>query len=295
MTDEIIDENPKQLALWQDAIEIMTDDGARCVLIDGEPHVSILDAYKIYGGSQNPTTDWKRHKGILQRQGYKLEELLDYQFTASDGKRKKSTPIASTEQLMRIAQITDFKEWEPLRAEMARLMANKSKRQFAQIPDKTPVRQSKAFRMHLDANYTPELAERAIDIKRQSQESRNTLSSEWSHRGAKGQDYGRLTNDVTEAATGRTVKQWRDQYGVKGTPREYFSAAKNAALDWVQRVAAGLHKDNDSHGVDELERDIHKVGSVLDPVQLRKLFPDMDLDTPSVPPEQKALSAGGEE
>jgi hypothetical protein len=110
--------------------EFVFDGTIRCVILNGEPYWSILDTYKIYGKSQNPTTDWKRHKETLELQGYNLEFLLDYVFVGSDGRKKKKTPITNLEGFMRIAQVADFKEWEPLRRKMAKLMAENIRNSF---------------------------------------------------------------------------------------------------------------------------------------------------------------------
>lgn len=97
----------------------------RGCLIGGIPYISILDAYRIYGKSSNPTRDWKRDKAKLERQRnndiHNLPICVDYVFAGEDGKNKKPTPIANEVQLLRIVQVVEFPEWDHLRQFMAEL------------------------------------------------------------------------------------------------------------------------------------------------------------------------------
>jgi hypothetical protein len=116
------------------SIEFLFDGKVRSVMIDGQPFWSILDTYKTYGNSSNPTRDWKRDLAELKEQGYNLPNLVDYVFAGADGKNKRSTPLANLEGFMRIAQVAKFKEWEPLRIHMAKLMAQYVREKVRQDP-----------------------------------------------------------------------------------------------------------------------------------------------------------------
>jgi hypothetical protein len=103
--------------------EFVFDGKIRCVILNGEPHWSILDTYRHYGRSSNPSRDWKRDQKDLETQGlFGLPMVVHHVFPGSN-RNNETTPVANLEGFMRIAQVAKFKEWEPLRWKMAKLMA----------------------------------------------------------------------------------------------------------------------------------------------------------------------------
>jgi len=112
-------EDPKQ------PTEFVFDNKVRYVIMKGEPHWSIFDAYRIYGNSKNPRSDWLRDVKELEAQGFDIVSYVrQYQFfNEKVNRRSRPTPVANMRVFMRIAQVAKFKEWEPLRQKMADLMA----------------------------------------------------------------------------------------------------------------------------------------------------------------------------
>jgi hypothetical protein len=105
--------------------EFVFDGKIRCVILNGEPHWSILDTYKHYGRSSNPNRDWARDQEELTEQGFEvLPFLVQHRFPDKSGKENRATPVTNLQGFMRIAQVAKFKEWEPLRQKMAALMAD---------------------------------------------------------------------------------------------------------------------------------------------------------------------------
>lgn len=103
--------------------------GVRRVQIDGVWFFSILDIFKLYGETSNPTVEWAQVESFLIKQGaidplwqaegsMKIIGLRTYQF---EGKGQRKTPIGTFKMIMRIAQVTTFKGWESARDQMAQL------------------------------------------------------------------------------------------------------------------------------------------------------------------------------
>lgn len=94
------------------------DDRIRRVEIEGVLHFSILDVF-AYGGSagssDNPSKYWARAKRRLIDQGNKLPGLVDWR---QDGKGKP-TPMGTFKFFLRLVQVVEISEWEPIRAWMA--------------------------------------------------------------------------------------------------------------------------------------------------------------------------------
>ncbi len=98
------------------------DNQIRKIVIGHETFFSILDVFKYYGDSGNPNRDWGRVKERLQEQGFDVvSQLVEHQFTRSDGKLNRATPVATFNTFLRIAMVSRIKSWESLRQWMADL------------------------------------------------------------------------------------------------------------------------------------------------------------------------------
>lgn len=108
----------RQLSLFETAM----DNRIRRVEIDGVMHFSILDTFEYsgsIGSAKNPSAYWKRAQKRLAGQGGNLTGVLDYQFTASDNRKKKETPVAPFKFFLRLVQVVEIAEWEHIRQWMA--------------------------------------------------------------------------------------------------------------------------------------------------------------------------------
>lgn len=104
---------PAQLSLFTPQF----DSRIRRIEIDGVTYFSVLDVFTHYGKAKNSRTSWETAKNRLEKQGFNSSrEILQLQF---EGERQRETPIASFKTMLRIAQVTDFKEWEYVRGWMA--------------------------------------------------------------------------------------------------------------------------------------------------------------------------------
>lgn len=109
---------PRQLSIF----EPQFDDRVKHKELEGQVRFSILDVFEHYGSegsASNPATYWARAKKRLIKQGSDLTGLLDWRDDAQSG--GKPTPMATFEFFMRMVQVVEIKEWEPLRAWMAEI------------------------------------------------------------------------------------------------------------------------------------------------------------------------------
>lgn len=115
-----------QLELFQ-STDFKQWERVRKVEIDNEMYFSVLDIFKFFGDGLNPSRDWKTTLNRMTEQGYsQTTDLVDYVFEGADGKKKKSTPVANLKAFFRIAQSTDFKQWELIRDYMAQAAKEKT-------------------------------------------------------------------------------------------------------------------------------------------------------------------------
>ena len=95
-----------QLALFEDAVSKHWEE-IRKVEIDNKMFYSVLDIFKYFGDSSNPTVAWKQTLDRMIKQGFEgSNDLLEHTF---EGKGQRQTPIANQTAFFRIAQATNFK------------------------------------------------------------------------------------------------------------------------------------------------------------------------------------------
>lgn len=94
--------------------------------INGIMYYSILDIFKFYGDTQNYQREWQQVQKTLEKQGFGSDtdsvQLLMHKF---EGQGQRDTPIATREVFFRIAQSTNFKNWEHIRRAMSQALDEK--------------------------------------------------------------------------------------------------------------------------------------------------------------------------
>lgn len=102
----------------------------RSLDLNFETFFSILNVSKYYGESGNPNRDWGRVKDRFQERGFDvISQVVEHQFTRSDGKLNRATPTETLNTFLRIAMVSRIKSWESLRQWMADLAEEDIKHQ----------------------------------------------------------------------------------------------------------------------------------------------------------------------
>lgn len=230
----------------------------RKVQINGEWHFSIIDIFEHYGsGSTNPKREWQRVKDKLSEQGSDVvPNMVLHQF---EGQGQRKTPLASLSAILRIAQVVTFQNWEGLRQWMADLAA----REIQGLQEKAMIRH-RLYNKLVNEGFTPQEAQQWIDARVELKTSRQEMTDTWRQHGVTGRDFGRLTNEVTEVAVGKTATELKRELGVTSSPRDYLSTAQNVAIKITEFTSRMLHIGRDSAGVDELSDDIQDTRPIID-------------------------------
>lgn len=196
--------------------------GIRRVEINSVMYFSVLDIFKIYGDTTNPTVEWAKVQSFLVKQGaisedwnntssMKSIELLLHQFT---GERQRPTPIATFKMVMRIAQVTTFKGWESVRDQMARL-ANERVEEIANPELGIERAQDRFIGSKIDQGMSTQEAQDFLILVQEGK----VIRRQWTDvlkrvvRGAI--YYGTITNAEYEVLFGMTAKQITDATGFK--------------------------------------------------------------------------------
>ena len=171
-------------------------------------YFSIVDVVAILTDSADPNNYWKVLKSRLIKEGNKSVTNCNRLKMKSpkDGKYYK-TDVADAEQLLRLVQSIPSPKAEPFKLWLAEV--GYERLEEAEDPEKSIDR---AMEMYLRKGYSKEW----VNQRLKSIEIRKDLTDEWDKRGVKkGREYAILTDEITKAWSGLTVKDYKKVKGLK--------------------------------------------------------------------------------
>ncbi|MBU2542217.1 hypothetical protein KJ785_01490 [Patescibacteria group bacterium] len=168
---------------------------------------SIVDMIAILTESNNPNNYWKVLKHRLKEEGSQLvTNCNQLKLLSSDGK-KYLTDVANTEQLLRLIQSIPSPKAEPIKLWLAKVGYER-----IEETEDPELAFDRAMRTYLKKGYSKEW----INQRLKTIEVRKDLTDEWQERGVKaGLEFAILTDEITKAWTGKSVKQYKTFKGLK--------------------------------------------------------------------------------
>lgn len=170
-------------------------------------YFSIVDVIAVLTDSNNPQVYWRVLKKRLLGEGNEtVTNCNGLKMVAPDGKMRL-TDVADTEQLLRLIQSIPSPKAEPFKQWLAK--TGYERIEESQDPEKSIDR---AMENYLKLGYSTAW----INQRLKSIEVRKELTDEWENRGVKkGQEFASLTDIITQAWSGNTVKQYKNLKGLK--------------------------------------------------------------------------------
>jgi len=164
-------------------------------------YFSIVDVVSILSGSADGRNYWKVLKHRLKEEGSEVvTKCNQLKMQATDGKFYL-TDAANTETLMRLIQSIPSSKAEPFKLWLAKVGYER-----IEETEDPELAMDRAMRTYLKKGYTKEW----INQRLKSIEVRKDLTDEWQERGMKeGMDYAILTDEITRAWAGRSVKDYK--------------------------------------------------------------------------------------
>ena len=196
----------------QNKLKLFENKKIRYVWSDEEEdwYFSVVDIVEVLTESKDYQTArnyWKVLKTRLKSEGSELVTNCNrLKLQASDGKMRE-TDCLSTKNVLRLIQSIPSPKAEPFKMWLAQL-GNDRFEEYAD-PEKAIIRGADYYRAK---GYT----EGWINQRLQTIEMRKELTDEWKARGIEKEvDYAILTNEMTKAWSGLTVKEYKQKKGLK--------------------------------------------------------------------------------
>ncbi len=170
-------------------------------------YFSIIDIVEILTETPNARKYWSVLKTRLKKEGSQLAtNCSQLKLQSSDGKFYK-TDVADTEQLFRLIQSIPSKKAEPFKLWLAQV----GRERMDEIED-PELGFDRLMETYLKKGYSKNW----INQRLKSIEVRKELTDEWDNRGVKkGQEYAILTDEITKAWSGLSVKEYKNHKGLK--------------------------------------------------------------------------------
>lgn len=177
---------------------------------DGEQeewYFSVIDIIAILSGSTQPRKYWNDLKRKLKAEGSELSEKIgQLKMQAADGKQRL-TDVLDTKAVLRLVQSIPSPKAEPFKMWLAQVGSER----LDEIADP-----EKAILLGADFYRAKGYTEGWINQRLQTIEMRKELTDEWKERGIDAEkDYAILTNELTRAWSGLSVKEYKNIKGLK--------------------------------------------------------------------------------
>jgi len=170
-------------------------------------YFSVVDIIDVLADPANPRKYWNDLKSKLNKEGSELSEKIgQLKMLAQDGKMRL-TDTLHTEQIFRLIQSIPSPKAEPFKLWLAKV--GYERLEETEDPELSIDR---AMKTYLKKGYS----KKWINQRLKSIEVRKDLTDEWEERGVKeGLEYAILTDEITKAWAGKSVKQYKQFKGLK--------------------------------------------------------------------------------
>jgi len=191
------------------AIKLFEQNQIRSLWSDEEEkwYFSIVDVIQVLTESSIPKRYWTDLKKKLKTEGSQLyDNIVQLKLKSSDGKFYK-TDVADTEQLFRLIQSIPSPKAEPFKLWIAKV----ARERIDEIQD-PELGIDRLMETYFKKGYSKEW----VNQRLKSIEVRKDLTDEWDKRGVKkGLEYAILTDEITKAWSGLSVKEYKNHKDLK--------------------------------------------------------------------------------
>lgn len=217
-----------------------------------EWYFSVVDIVAVLTDSENPRSYWKVLKNRLSKEGSELvTNCNQLKMQASDGKYYM-TDCLTTKGVLRLIQSIPSPKAEPFKIWLAQVGAERLD-EIAD-PEKAILRGADYYR---EKGYP----ENWINQRMQTIRMRKELTDEWAERGVETSlEYAILTNDMTRAWSGMTVREYKELKGLhKENLRDNMTDIELVLNMLAEVTTTAISKQEQPEGFDE-NRKIAKRG-----------------------------------
>ena len=207
-------------------------------------YFSIIDVIAALTGTDRPRKYWSDLKAKLSTEGSQLSENIGQLKMAAEDGKMRLTDVADTEQVLRLIQSIPSPKAEPFKQWMAKVGYER-----IEETDDPELSFDRAMETYLAKGYTKEW----INQRLKSIEVRKELTDEWEKRGVnRGMDFAILTDIITKAWSGKSVKQYKRHKDLKKENlRDHMTNLELVLNMLAEATTAEISKEKNPTTLDE--------------------------------------------
>lgn len=216
---------------------------------------SIVDIVGVLTESSNPQVYWRVLKKRLKDEGNEtVTNCNGLKMMSSDGKMRK-TDVADIQGIFRIIQSIPSPKAEPFKMWLAEV----GKDRIDEIID-PEITIDRALETYLQKGYSREW----INQRLQAIQVRKELTDSWQDHGVeKGKEYAILTNEITKAWSGMSVRKYKDFKGLKKENlRDNMTTLELVLNMLAEATTTELVNENNPQGLEENIKTAIEGGSI---------------------------------
>ena len=220
-----------------------------------EWYFSIVDVVGVLTESDNPQVYWRVLKKRLKEEGNEtVTNCNALKMLSADGKRR-STDVATTEQLLRLIQSIPSKKAEPFKMWLAQV----GRERIEETID-PELSIDRALETYARLGYPADW----INQRLQTIRARKELTDQWKAHGIEeNREFAILTDEVTRAWSGMTTRQYKNLKGLKKENlRDNMSTLELALNMLAEATTTELTKVQNPQGMLENRQVAREGGSV---------------------------------
>lgn len=220
-----------------------------------EWYFSVVDIIAVLTESENPQTYWRVLKKRLKDEGNETVTICNaLKMKASDGKMRL-TDVLKTSDVLRLIQSIPSPKAEPFKMWLAQVGSER----LDEIADPEKA-MNRAIEYYRNKGYPEEWIKQrlmTIDVRRD-------LTDQYQKAGITEQkEYAILTNELTEAWSGLSVKDYKDLKGLKKESlRDNMTNLELALNMLAEATTTELCKTHQPIGMEETKVQVHSGGTV---------------------------------
>lgn len=205
---------------------------------------SIVDVVSVLTESSNPQVYWRVLKKRLKDEGNEtVTNCNALKMKSADGKMRK-TDVADMQGIFRIIQSIPSPKAEPFKMWLAEI----GKERIDEIID-PELTIDRALKTYLEKGYSREW----INQRLQAIQVRKELTDTWQEHGVnEGKEYAILTNEITKAWSGMTVRKYKDFKGLtKENLRDNMTTLELVLNMLAEATTAEIVNESNPIGLEE--------------------------------------------
>lgn len=218
-------------------------------------YFSIVDVVGVLTDSPNPRKYWSVLKTRLKKEGSQLATTCSQlKLKSADGKNYL-TDVADTEQLLRLVQSIPSPKAEPVKQWLAQVGYER-----IEETDDPELAMDRAMETYLKKGYTKEW----INQRLKTIEVRKELTDEWEQRGVKkGGEFAILTDEVTEAWSGLSTRQYKKLKSLKTENlRDHMTNLELVLNMLAEATTTEISRQNKPDGFDQSRKVARQGGTI---------------------------------